>query len=415
MPIDEFMLTPLISPYEDMIKDVDSKAISNDYVDGMKQYFMRLQELGQEYSDITTFMGVCLQEDLFGKLGVLYSKALTSHASENADNPSNYDDAALLKQSIDSLKYAIDVIRKNKEESIKEAGVENILDVETLDNSEDLIKPIEELIALGEKYDITFPDFLRLQIEQGLDKAIEGNVSTRKGLVYLLEWDEVRMLTPHHISRSRRCISVFDDLSNKQKFGVPNWIEFKWARNDINYEFEHKIIKWENITDRWNKILEDLHEWSLAYCSHARSIDPWNVLSESQKTKAIQKAKDTLPGIITQREQLLRKYFGITFQEIFTHETFLWEVKTNSIYYSKEFVDFIKDKVYPVCIPLQHMPNELITEREQISKENREINPKIMEPAVRIKSHYDHKFGEGSYTSKFGVIETIGSNAAPWN
>ena len=43
------------------------------------------------------------------------------------------------------------------------------------------------------------------------------------------------------------------------------------------------------------------------------------------------------------------------------------------------------------------------------------LNPKLTEPAERIKTHYDSKFGEGRYVSKFGAIEPVHSNAAPWN
>lgn len=436
MPIDEFILGPMIGPYENMIKDVDSKGIVNEHVDDLKKSFERMKDLGQEHSDITTYMGICMQEDLFTKLGDFYSKALTSQVSKGVGDSSNYDDAALLKQSIDALKQSIEIIRQGKVNALKEAsqdleaeysrGIDqqlmekpntfnNVVEVEALDNSEDLIKPIEDLIALGEKGDITFPDFLRLQIERGLDKAMEGSGTTRNGLVYLLEWAEASKISPFHIAKYEKYLAVFDELSNSQKFGVPNSKELQWAINDVDYEFELDIIKWGNITDRWNTILDDLYTWSLAYCNHARSIDPWRILPEAKKTRAIQTSKDTLPGIIKQRERLLEKYYGITFQNIFTHETFLWAVETNNIHYSKEFVHFLKEKVYPSCIPLQHLPSKLIAEREGLSKEKKEINPKVMEPAKRVQIHYDAKFGEGIYISKFGAIETIESNASSWN
>ena len=56
MPLDEFILGPMISPYENMIKDVDSQGISNEHVDEMKKCFVRMQDLAQEHSDITTYI-----------------------------------------------------------------------------------------------------------------------------------------------------------------------------------------------------------------------------------------------------------------------------------------------------------------------------------------------------------------------
>jgi hypothetical protein len=415
MPIDPMILGPMISPYENMINDVDSQGISNEHVDEMKACFTRMTDLAERHSDITAFMGVCMQEDLFGKFSNLYSQALTSNAQQNSSDPSNYDDAALLKQAIDALRQSIAAIQQGQREALEEATKsDNEVEVEALDNSSDIIQPIEKLITLGEQGGITYPDFLRLQIEQGLDKAMEGSVSTRKGLIYSLEWAEASQISPHHISKYRKHLSVFDELSSKHKFGIPNSKELQWALNDVDYEFEPSIIKWAEITSRWNKILDDLHEWSLAYCSHAPFVDPWKMMQEPQKSRAIQKSKDCLPGVIKQRERLLLKYFAISFHDIFSHETFEWAVKTNTIHYSKEFIDFLKNEVYPTCIPLEHMPNELISERERLSKDKREINPKVTEPAERIQVHYDKKFGDGRYASKYGEIEKVESNAESW-
>ena len=415
MPIDQFILNPMLDPYKNMIADVDSQGISNEQVDEMKNLYSRMENLGQEHSDITAFMGICMQEDLFGKFSNLYGQALTANAQSSSGDASNYNDAALLKQSVDALRSAIETIKKGKEDAIHEASKgDNVAEVEALYQSADIINPIEDLIALGQQDGITYADFLRLQIERGLDKAMEGSVATRKGLVYSLGWAEAGKLSPHHIAKCQKHLSVFDELSTNQKFNVPNFTELKWATTDVDYEFELDIIKWENITDRWEEILDDLHTWSLAYCSHAPFVDPWRMLEEPHKSRAIQKSKDTLPGIIKQRERLMMKYYGISFSEIFTHETFLWAVETNSIHYSKEFVDFLKDTVYPTCIPLQHMPSELISERERLSKDKREVNPKVMVPAERLRAHYDSKFGEGRYVSKFGEFDKIESNAEAW-
>ncbi|MES0489429.1 MAG: hypothetical protein ABUK01_05510 [Leptospirales bacterium] len=463
MPIDEFILGPMITPYENMIKDVDSRSISNEHTEEMKNLFKRMQELGQEHSDISEFTGICMQEDLFGKFGILYGQAITPQPTEGSADPADYDDAALLKQTVSALKQSIDQIRQSKEAALKEAskdpkenlaneaafarrfaaqhgidsqGIDiekaqsanidkqiaknpnaynNSAEIEVLDNSEDLIKPIQDLIDLGEQEGMTFPDYLRIQIEKGLDKAMEGSVSTRKGLEYSLNWAKASMTSPFHIEKCQKHLDVFDKLASEQKFGVPNWKQLKWATNDVDYEFEPGMGKWAEITSRWESILDDIHDWSLAYCSHAGYVDPWKDIAVSRKPKAIQKSKDILPGIIKQKERLLLKYFGISFQDIFTHETFNWAIETNSIYHSKEFIEFLKEKVYQTCVPLQHMPDELIAERERLSKEDREVNPKLTEPAERTKKFYDSKFGEGRFVSKFGEITPVESNAAPWN
>ena len=464
MPIDAFILGPMLNPYEDMMKDVESRGLSNDHVDEMKRLFDRMKSLGQEHSDISAFTGICMQEDLFSKISQEYSNALqVSTAGDDGDDPvSNYDDGALLRQSIQALEGAIQRIRESQEEALrmadhdpkanlkaesefasryaKEHGLDlsatdiersqneeidktlaerpnaynNVAEVAALDNSDDLIEPIQNLIDLGKQEGMTFPRFLRLQIEQGLDKAMEGAVTTRKGMEYSLSWAKAGMNSPYHIEKADKHLRIFDDLSSKQVFGVPNATELKWALNACDYEFDQPIAVWENITDRWTTVLRNIDTWALAHCSFAEWVDPWKMLPADKKRPAIEADKATLPGIVQEKLRLLQKYHGLSFHEIFTHPTFQWAVDHHFVEYSKAYVDFLKSEVFPQCKPHQTLSSDLIQRKEAFHNEKKEANPKGHFPAVRTQEHYDQKFGEGRYVSKFGAIEPVESNAAPW-
>lgn len=107
----------------------------------------------------------------------------------------------------------------------------------------------------------------------------------------------------------------------------------------IDYEFEPKIINWEEICDRWEKLLSDLSFWSLSYTGIAPHIEPWSIAADPQKS--VKETQDTTPGTFKQHERLFEKYFGISFMDIFKHETFQWHVKNKSIGDSQEYTEFL--------------------------------------------------------------------------
>ena len=110
----------------------------------------------------------------------------------------------------------------------------------------------------------------------------------------------------------------------------------------------------------------------------------------------------------------MQKYFGISFQDIFNHPTFLWAIEKNQIWFSKENIEFIKNRIYPACIPLELLPSDIIKEKEKIYQDKKEINPHAHYPAIRTQEYYNLKFGDGRYESKFGKITPTESNAEPW-
>lgn len=463
MPIDSFILEPMISPYENMVKDVDARGLTGPDVDALKAALGRIKELGQEHSDIGSFTGACMQENLYTVLSDHYSKALSAETSAaNTAGPDNYDDAALLKQVVNSLRSAIDEINRAKKEALEEAAADpkrnladkaafasrfgaahgisldagqaatsmsngidktlaekpmafdNTAEVEALDISADIIPAIEELIQLGESPGMTLPDFLRIQIEKGLDKATEGAVATRKGLVYSQDWAKASAISPFHIDKAKEDLHVFDALAAKQKFGVPNWTELKWAHQDVKYKYEPDQIKWGEITDRWESILSDLSFWALAHCSFAPYVEPWSLMDPPKRPPSIRRVKYTQPGIIKEKERLLQKYFNISFDQIFDHPTFKWAVEHKFISYSKEYIEFLRTQVYPNCIPCQLLPDQVVKQKEELYQGKREANPEGHFPAIRIQQLYDQKFGTNRYVSKFGQITPVESNAAPW-
>ncbi|PLW93203.1 MAG: hypothetical protein C0592_06875 [Marinilabiliales bacterium] len=407
-----------------------------------------------------------MNEGVYTNISNHYSRALSAQKTEelNSDD-SNFSDENLLKMVLDGLRGAIAELKRSYEEAIKVAGshdpvaeqkmgldylqrtgqiyasdaknaqkagekdieetlkkkpaaFDSSVEVEVLQNPEKLIKPIQDLIDLGEEPGMTLPKFLRIQIEKGMDKAAEGMVVQRDGQEYLYKFADANRFSPHLIEKERRKLEAFDELAAKNKFNVPNSKELSLRNDDIDREMEPLIRKWDKIKDFWEDLIWDLSFWSLSYCSFAPYLQPW-AGAKNPKQACIDTQK-MRPGIFKEREKLFQKYFGISFNDLFKHETFIWDVNTHYMVNSQEYIEFLALEVYPHCKPFTDLPKELITKREWFNengpnKISRETNPEYHLVNRRLQTFYDSVFGEGRYASKFDITEPFKTAAAPWN
>jgi hypothetical protein len=424
------ILDPLLNTFRNMAEDCRQKNITGEDFDKMCEYLARLEELGQKYSDMNEFNGQVMQENLYMHFSDHYSRCLAAQAKqEYSSGAKSYDDDALLKQSIDFLKQAIQRLRDNYAETLRMAGskyaeeqqkksmdylertsdkktfdaaggfgnfrkevdkgneeakkntpnaMDNTVEMEVLQNPELIIRSIQDVIDLGEQPGITYPNFLRIQIERGLDKAMEGSVATRNGYMYTLDFTLAMSANPHYIRSAEKKIEVFDKLAAASKFNVPDMFELNLALDDVGREFDPRIKKWDRIKNLWDSMMWDLYLWSLSYCSFAPKIKPW---AEAKNPPAeVKKTQDTGPGVFREKEKLLSKYFGMSFADIFRHPTFEWEVKYNFYAYSQELTEFIIEEVYPHCKPFNHLPAEVIQKRASFYKLDRNTGDREMNP-----------------------------------
>ena len=468
MPLDPMISDALLGTFRNMAKEIKSKNIASEDADKMFQALERMEELARTNDDMNAFNGLMMQENLYGKFSDYYGKVLSSQASA-ANSSGGYSDENLLKQELDALRDVIKRIQAAKEEAletdrkydpkkavrdeldllnrnmekfgIKKEDIEtygglekmktaaekdidkiikerpkaydNSVEIEKLINDGGIIKPIENLITLGEELGMTYPRYLRMKMEKGLDKAAEGSVVSRQGCEYSYENYKALPYSPYHIERAKKELDLFDQLGSKSKFGLPNMEEISYGHRRIDYEFEPYIILWKNITERWESLIYSLYIWSLAHIGIAPYIEPWCMSSDPPKS--VKQTKDTTPGIFRQEERLFKKYYGLGFMDIFKHPTFVYQVKNDLIGDSQEMIEFLIENVYPICQPFQFLPQNLITEREALYTEKREANPDALKPALRMAANYDRVFGEGRFVSKFGAYKPIDTKAKPWN
>lgn len=427
MPIEKFMSDAILGTFRNMKADCEKQELLGEEFDKMSACLARMEELAEQLDDINEFNGTMAQENLYAKFSDHYGRVLSAQA-QVAQEERGYDDKTLLDQTVGALRDAVQRLKDSKQQAIelskneasdedirgnRPAANDNSVEIDVLINNEAIIKPIEDLVALGEQDGMTLPKFLRIQIETGMDKAMEGSSVVRDGYEYQLEFIKAMPVSPHHIEKWSKKIAEFDRLAANSEFGVANSKEVTFNDQDIDYEFDPVIIKWDDITSRWEDILWDLSFWSLAYTSMAPYLEPWSMSDNPRR--AVKRTQGKLPGVFKQKERLLEKYFGITFMDIFKHPTFEWQVRYHTLGDSQQFVEFLIEKVYPQCKPFNDLPKDAINERAAFHKEKREMNSELDLPQKRFASFYDAKFGEGRYASKYSMMERGEWNAPPWN
>ena len=417
MPIDTMISGPMLDPFRNMLKECEEKQLSGPKFDDMKTHLNRMEEIAKQQSDLNEFNAQLMKEDLFSKFSMAYSAVLADAAKPaNSGDTSNYDDAALLKTTVDAYKDSVQRIKDGLAAALKEAAKDNKADDTTIEvaalfKDEALIKPIEDVIKIGES-GISLPEFLRILIEKGLDKAMEGSAVTREGYVYLLNWSKADMRCPYDIKMREEILQKFDELASKAAFGVPDSLEMTLDEDTLEHKYHTAIAKWNACKDLWDDILSYIDTWITSYCNYAPLILPWKMAADPRT--AVIRTQDTYPGYIKVKLARFEEYFGLHFEDIFKLKSFINEVKAYRIEWSKERIVFLKNKVFPHCRPFNHPPKEVITEAEKMHNEKREINPELHRCIERPMAYYNSQFGDGRYQERFGTVEPNDSKAAPW-
>ena len=156
MPIDTMISGPMLDPFRNMLKECEEKQLSGPKFDDMKTHLNRMKEIANQQSDLNEFNAQLMKEDLFSKFSMAYSAVLADAAKPaNSGDTSNYDDAALLKTTVDAYKDSVQRIKDGLAAALKEAAKDNKADDTTIEvaalfKDEALIKPIEDVIKLGE-------------------------------------------------------------------------------------------------------------------------------------------------------------------------------------------------------------------------------------------------------------------------
>ena len=415
MPVDKTMLDAMLGTFRNMLAECEVKKITGPDFDEMKSTLHRMEQLGQEMDDVAAFSGRLMQENLFMKFSEHYGKALTAGTSADQNSATGmYDDAAdqkLLQQSVKAYKEAITQLQQSKEQAKKTAGT-FAADIDVLFKEKIYTDAIQEVVDLGSS-GISYPEFLSRMMQEGIDKAMEGNVNIRAGQVYILEAAEATSAAPFYIKKEEEKLQLFDTLLATSSFKAPDSLLYTLGCEKIEWKYAPQINKWNKVKQGWEKSTFWLDEWVTSFCPFAPFIQPWSLSKNPQE--AVVESQKCVPGKLRIWEKINQRYFGLSLKELFRHESFGWDVTHDWMYWSQEYMEFLLNEIEPLCQPGVILSAGLIEKASGFHNEKRKINPALQGPAIRYAAYFDKYFGAGEYIRRFGMPEKAETNAAAWN
>ena len=339
----------------------------------------RMEQLAIELDDPGEFSVKLTTEQLFMEFSTAYGEVLSELAKKEYSGDEG--DEKLLQQILAAYENSI--------KSLQGAA-----------KSELIIPAIQEVIDLG-RSGISYPVFLRICEEKGLNKAMDGSVITREVILLdiqmatLFEW-------PLELQKANELLVRYDELAAASQFGIPDATQFGLERIKLDWEYAPRINRRDAINHRWENLFGNLHDWLDSYCSFAPYDPRWASMTSMAVTmKNIKRCKECTPGIFKVREKIFYDYFGLTWNDIFNHETFLNELKARRIWYSDESLELIK-RTYEYCKPFNNPPPELIGKAEEINKGKRFKRPGCYQLSDEGRQLFIKVFGQEEYDKQYG-------------
>jgi hypothetical protein len=415
--IENVYIDPLKQSYKNILDDMKNRNITGKYYDEVENLYNRMLELIETSSDINAFYVKMNEENISMRISDAYARALSEQAEKANQGGEMYDDDTLMKMNVNALRESVKSMRKSFDELMSNAKESDRIRIMVESNPEELIKHVEQLIALSEEPGMTYPKFLRLQIERGLDDN-NATSMTRKALENQLECYK-RLLYPYlEIKVLEEKLEAYDKLAAQNILGLVDAHEWEFVEKRIEWKYEPEIIKRDQKYNIFERILDNLDLWEMSWCPFAMNVMPWaNIFDVEERKRVIEKDKQATQGIVWEYEKLLYRYFGLRLKDIIHDEGFIHAVKAHTMVHSQEAVEHLLVAVYPHCKPFQPMPQNLIDKRTEIQNAHREENPDQDKPFYILKEFYDERYGEAYMEALSGgkrPVKSI-STAKPWD
>ncbi|MCX6243907.1 MAG: hypothetical protein NTU98_04315 [Bacteroidetes bacterium] len=382
MPIEKIYVDSMLGTFRNFLKECEEKKASGTAFENMKSTLARMEQLAVETGDISEFSVKLTTGHLMVDFGTAYGEVLSELAKKSYSG--NDGDEKLLQQTLEAY-----------ENSIKS--------LKGIPKSELIIPAIQEVVDLG-RSGISYPVFLRICEEKGLNKAMEGSLVTREGIVL-----DIRVATmfewPLELQKANELLVKYDELAGASPFGIPDSTQFGLERIKLDWKYAPDFHRRDAICQRWDNLFGYLHDWLDSYCSFAPHDPRWASMTSMAVTmKNIKRCKECNPGIFRVKEKIFYDYFGLAWKDIFNHETFLNELKARRIWYSDESLELIKE-TWEHCRPSADPPTELIRKAEEIHSAKRFKRPGCYQLSEEGRQLFINVFGQEEYDKKYGKYQ----------
>ena len=217
MPIEKTYSDAMLGTFRNMLQDCKDKNLSGEAFDTMMTAMNRMESLALEMDEPGAFSAKLMTEGLFTEFSTAYGNLLAAEGQKKYASTGPYDDNKLLQQTLSAYENSL-------------------LQLHVHPDKERLQAPIQNVIDLG-RSGINYPTFLRLLIEKGLDKAMEGSALSREALLKDIQW-AADLVLPVYEKRNSTLLEKYDEMVADAAFGVPDSVVFSMERFRIESEFQ---------------------------------------------------------------------------------------------------------------------------------------------------------------------------------
>jgi hypothetical protein len=379
LPVDKAMVDTILGTYRKMFKELEDKGVQGESFQTMRETMERMETLAIETNDVSEFTAKLTTENLFMEFSNAYTEIMT--ALVKGEYSEGGGDELLMEKTLEAYEHSIESLKGNP-------------------NYEKLKAPIEELIELG-KSGVSYPVFLRMAEEKGLNQALQGDMVVRDAILSEKMFCELLHL-PLEVEKHEKILKKHDELASQSPFNVADSFQFGLERQKIEWEYTPLTNQWNLISRLWEKMIENVYDWLDSFGSFAPHDYRWKSLKGMSYTmRNIKRTQECNPGILKAREKIFMDYFQMSWDDIFEHETYLTAYDAKQIWYSDQTLELIK-KAYPYCKPFGKPNSELISEAEEIYSTKSYQRPDAFQYSDEDREKFIALFGEEKWNEYFG-------------
>ena len=405
MAINKMYSEPMLAAFRKMMQDCTDKNYSGEDFDKMAAALKRMEDLAEELNDFNEYNATLMKEGLQMKFSQHYSAVLSNAAQAKLkSDDGSYDDSSLLATTVKAYEDAILRLQEAQDIAFKDAKG----DVSKIKTADKVIPILKKVVKFG-KSGVSLPVFLTTLIKKGLEKALEGQVATRSAIEFEIEINKAQSSITPIVKMHEERLAAFDKMAENSLFKLPDSFEFNLKSDDLYRKYASVIDKWRQIESRWSKIFDLVYDWLDSYCKFALWDTRWRppgCKDETLVKKNIRRTKGCNPGILKQRERIFKECFNLSWDDIFSHPTFIFRHSTFFFPFSKERFNLLK-KTYLYCKPesnpatVEEPPKELIDMAEKLHNEKKCSNPDLEKGKLQMIKVYNNYWGEGAYEKKY--------------
>ncbi|MCB1170213.1 MAG: hypothetical protein KDK25_07760 [Leptospiraceae bacterium] len=342
MPVDPGMVDTILGTFRGMARELKEAGNESEDAQQCQSILQKMESLALEMDDLGAYSTKLSVEGLFTEFSTAYGRALAQNPSVDG----NSGDDQLMANTLKSYEEALDRLKD--------------------DPSHAHVVPALQAVVDRARSGLSYPLFLKECEEKGLFLGLD---SPHAGptIQYDIYCAKISF-RPLDQKMYEKQWEAFQELVNKSAFGYPDPVEWEITRQRIEWEFEPEQALWKAIEDRWDRMLDMVHDWVDSFCSFAPYDDRWcgmgGVNSRAQTMKNIQRTNECEPGKLRIREEIFQEYFGLGWDDIFSHPTFLNQRDSGLLWYSDEALDLIRD-VHEIMAPGARPEASLIERAEK--------------------------------------------------